>query len=141
MKKPDSLILIAIWEFFTVFAAFIGIATIAIFAIPAVLGNWMNWEYNNGYWMATSLDWAEIRKTGVVFGLSVVIFLIVCFIVQAILAGIGLLKGKEWGRITAIVHSALSLCWFPVGTVAGVLAIMYLTRQDTKDYFIPPPKA
>ena len=141
MKKPDSLILIAIWEFFTIFTAFIGIAAIAIFAIPAVLGNWVNWGYNNGYYMRTSLDWGNIARTGAVFGLSVAIFVLVCFIVLAILAGIGLLKGKEWGRITAIVHSALSLFWFPVGTVVGVLAIMYLTKQETKDFFIPPPKA
>ena len=43
MKKPDLLVLIAIWEFITAFISFIGIAAIAVFAIPAVLGNWNNW--------------------------------------------------------------------------------------------------
>jgi hypothetical protein len=76
---------------------------------------------------------------GAIFGLSVAIFVIFCIMVLAILGGIGVLIGKEWGRIIALVHSGLSLFWFPIGTVIGVLSIVYLTKQETKDYFIPPP--
>jgi hypothetical protein len=42
MKKPDLLVLIAIWEFISAFVAFIGIVAIAVFAIPFVLGSWGN---------------------------------------------------------------------------------------------------
>ena len=38
MKKPDLLILIAIWEFISAFVVLIGIAAISVFAFPAVLG-------------------------------------------------------------------------------------------------------
>ena len=134
MKKPDLLILIAIWEFFTAFAALIGIAAIGVLAFPVVLGT-LDWGYNNGMMWG----FGDIPRVGAIFGLSVAIFVIFCIMVLAILGGIGVLIGKEWGRITAIVHSALTGFWFPVGTVIGVLSIVYLTRQETKDYFIPPP--
>jgi len=137
MKKPDLLILIAIWEFFSAFAALIGIAAIAVLAFPAVLGT-LDWGYNNG--MSWGLwGFGDIPRVAAIFGLSVAIFVIFCILVLALLSGIGVLSGKEWGRITAIIHSALTGFWFPVGTVIGVLSIVYLTRQETKDYFIPPP--
>jgi hypothetical protein len=133
MKKPDLLILIAIWEFLTALAALIGIAAIAVLAFPVVLGS-LDWGYNNGMMWG----FGDIPRVAAIFGLSVAIFVIFCILVLAILSGIGVLSGKEWGRITAIVHSAFTLFWFPVGTVIGVLSIVYLTRQETKDYFIPP---
>ena len=36
MKRPDLLILIAVWEFLGAFLAFIGIIAIAVFAFPGV---------------------------------------------------------------------------------------------------------
>ena len=140
MKKPDLLILIAIWEFLTAFCAFIGIAAIAIFAIPAVSGNWGNWMPMSGYYHGTMWNSGSVMSMGAIFGLSIAIFVLFCYLVVAILAGIGLLMGKEWGRITAIVHSALSLVSFPIGTVIGVMSIIYLTKQETKDYFLHTPK-
>ena len=125
MKKPDLLILIAIWEFFTAFAALIGIAAIGVLAFPVVLGT-LDWGYNNGMMWG----FGDIPRVGAIFGLSVAIFVIFC---------IGVFIGKEWGRLIALVHSGLSLFWFPIGTVIGVLSIVYLTKQETKDYFIPPP--
>ncbi|MBN1643606.1 MAG: hypothetical protein JW856_02135 [Dehalococcoidales bacterium] len=132
MKKPELLVLVAIWEFVTAFFAFIGIASIAVFAIPVVLGVWGTWEYYTygmGYHMG---------PVGAIFGLSIGILVLLCYLALSIFGGIGLLKGKEWGRIASIVHSALSFFWIPIGTVLGVLAIIYLTKTDVKEYFIPP---
>ena len=136
MKKPDLLILIAIWEFITAFVVFIGIVAIAVFAFPAVLGVWGDWGYYNG------MMWnnGDMPRVGAVFGLSVAILILLCYLALAIASGIGILTGKEWGRITAIVHSALSLFSIPIGTVIGVLAIIYLTKMEVKEYFIPPSK-
>jgi hypothetical protein len=136
MKKPDLLILIAIWEFISAFVVFIGIVAIAVFAFPAVLGVWSDWGYNDGMMLNDS----GMGRPGAIFGLSVAILILLCYLALAIASGIGLLTGKEWGRITAIVHSALSLFSIPIGTVIGVLAIIYLTKQEVKDYFIPPSK-
>ena len=140
MKKPDLLVLIAIWEFISAFVAFIGIVAIAVFAIPFVLGVWGNWEYYGGYYNGMMWNNGDMPRVGAVFGLSVAILIFLCYLVIAIVAGIGLLKGKEWGRITGIIHSALSVFCTPIGTIIGVLSIIYLTKQETKDYFIPLAK-
>ena len=39
MKRPDLLVLIAVWEFLTALGALAGVTAIAVFAIPAV------WDY------------------------------------------------------------------------------------------------
>jgi uncharacterized membrane protein len=140
MKKPDLLVLLAIWEFISAFVAFIGIVAIAVFAIPFVLGSWGNWEYYNGDYYGMMGNYTDMPRVGAVFGLSVAILILLCFLVIAVVAGIGLLKGREWGRITGIVHSALSVFCAPIGTVIGVFSIIYLTKQEVKDFFIPPAK-
>jgi len=140
MKKPDLLVLIVIWEFISAFVAFIGIVAIAVFAIPFVLGTWGNWEYYNGDYYGMMGNYSDMPRVGAVFGLSGAILILLCFLVIAIIAGIGLLKGKEWGRITGIIHSALSVFCAPIGTVIGVFSIIYLTKQEVKDLFIAPAK-
>lgn len=130
MKKPDLLILIAVWEFFVAFMTLIGIGAIVVFAFPAVLGDWYYW--NGGMMMD--------GRVGGVFGLGVAIVFLFCWLIVSIAGGIGLISGKEWGRITSIVHSALSLFSVPVGTVIGILAIIYLTKPEVKEYFTPPPQ-
>ena len=133
MKKPDLLILIAIWQFITAFGALIGIAAIAVFAFPAVTGYW-----DTGSW--GGMGWRDGMMGGV-FGLSVGILFLLCFLAFAVAGGIGLMlnRGREWARIISIVHSALSLFAIPIGTIIGTLSIIYLVKQEVRDYFNPPP--
>jgi hypothetical protein len=129
MKKPDLLVLIAIWEFIAAFGALIGVAAIAAFAFPGALDRVNTFEFSRqAHW-------------GAVFGLSIAIFVLLCYIAISVAGGIGLLAGKEWGRVVSLVHSALSLFWIPFGTVIGALSIVYLVKQDVKDYFQPPKPA
>lgn len=118
MKRPDLLILIAIWQFITAFIAIIGVCLIAVFVFPDAVGPL----------------WGQ-ALTGVIFGLSISILVLLAFIGIAVAGGIGLLKGQEWGRVLSIVHAALSLFTFPIGTIIGVLAIVYLTKADVTEYF------
>ena len=134
MKKPDLLVLIAIWQFITAFFAFVGIAAIGVFAFPSVLGYWDGYGYGmmcGGYDMPV---WAGV------FGLSIAILVLLCYLVLAIVGGIGLLlnRGHEWARIVSLVQNALVLFAIPVGTVIGTLSIIYLTKQEVRDYFNPP---
>ncbi|UCH42456.1 MAG: hypothetical protein JSW16_06485 [Dehalococcoidales bacterium] len=117
MKKPDLLVLVAVWEFISAFLALIGISAIAVFAIPDVCRMW------------------GPALTGGAFGLGIAIFALVCYLCLAVAGGIGLLGGREWGRVLSIAHSAISVFFFPFGTVIGILAIVYLTRADVRDYF------
>ncbi len=120
MKRPDLVILIAVWEFLTVFGSLIGIIAIAVFAFPEVAQEW-------------GMDLA-----GGVFGLSVAILVLLCYMFIALVGGIGILIGKEWGRVFTIVHSALSLLWIPFGTIIGILIIIYLGKPQVKELFVPP---
>ena len=132
MKKPDLLILIAIWQFITAFFALAGIAVSAIWAFPAGTGFW------DSSW--SGMGWRDGMMGGV-FGLSVGILFLLCFLAFAVAGGIGLMlnRGREWARIISIVHSALSLFFPPIiGTIIGTLGIIYLVRQDIRDYFNPP---
>ena len=52
-----------------------------------------------------------------------------------ILAGIGLLKKKEWGRIMTLVVSFLNLIWFPIWTALGIYSIVVLLKDETVQLF------
>jgi hypothetical protein len=55
-----------------------------------------------------------------------------------IAAGYGLLKRRQWGRVLAIIVTALGLLNFPVGTIIGIYALWILFQQAANDYFAPP---
>ena len=113
MKRPDLLILIAIWQFLNALFCSIGIAAIAVFAFPE----------------------SGPADIGTIFGLSIGIFFLLCFIGLSIAGGVGLLMGKNWGRIVSIVNAALNLLSIPIGTVIGILVLIYLTKSEVRDYF------
>ena len=69
------------------------------------------------------------------FGVGIVALFLLVYLVFCLAGGIGILQGKEWGRVLSIVHAALSLLWFPIGTVIGVLILVYLTKPEVKEYF------
>ncbi len=131
MKRPDLIVLIAVWEFLSAFGVLIGIGALAsafFFTAPwMTMGEWNGW---NGQM------WGAPDASGfVIFGLSVILLIMVAYFILALMGGIGLLKGKEWGRILTIVHSALSLFWMPIGTVIGILVLIYLTKTEVREYF------
>ena len=115
MKRPDLLILIAIWEFLTAAVVLCGLVLLGIFAFVWIVPFW------------------DYALAGTLFGMGLLILLTYCGL--AIAAGIGLINGREWGRIAAIVHAALSISSVPIGTVIGILSIVYLTSPSVKEYF------
>jgi hypothetical protein len=133
MKKPDLLILIAVWEFLSAFGILVGILAMSSFYLFAWPSMWM---WGDGMW------WDMPRMGGAaIFLVSIILFVMVAYFVLALMGGIGLLQGKRWGRILSIAHAALSLFWVPVGTVIGILAIIYLTRADVAEYFASSDQA
>ncbi|WP_347840524.1 hypothetical protein [uncultured Draconibacterium sp.] len=58
---------------------------------------------------------------------------IVCL--PGLLAGIGLLKRKEWARILTLVLSVLNLFSFPIGTSIGVYSIWALIQAENVEAF------
>jgi hypothetical protein len=59
--------------------------------------------------------------------------------VPSVICGWGLLKFRPWARILAIVLAAISLVFFPYGTIVGVYALWVLLRKDTESVFEGAP--
>jgi len=51
--------------------------------------------------------------------------------IPGILAGVGLLKRKKWGRILAIIVGLLGITNVPIGTAVGAYTAYVLLMQDT----------
>lgn len=130
MKRPDLIVLIAVWMFLSAFGILIGIAAVAtvfFFAYP-----WMWWDGMMGGW-----DMWGAPNIGVIaiIVLGIALLVMVAYFIIALMGGIGLLRGKEWGRILSIVQAALSLFCVPVGTVIGILILVYLTKPEVTEHF------
>jgi hypothetical protein len=72
---------------------------------------------------------AGLLAGGIGFAIAAVVAL---FSVPNILAGWGLLKGKSWSRMLAIVLGAISLLSIPVGTILGIYTIWALTKPESQ---------
>jgi len=118
MKKPDLLILVVVWEFLSAFIALIGLVAVAVIAFPD---------------SAISMYGSAIPAA--FFALSIGVLILITYIIIAITAAAGIIQNREWGRIMGIVHGALSVFAPPVGTVVGILIIVYLLRPDIEEFF------
>jgi hypothetical protein len=54
----------------------------------------------------------------------------------AIIAGIGLLRLRPWGKILAIIVSALHLFSIPFGTALGIYGLWVLCSRESRDCFV-----
>lgn len=55
--------------------------------------------------------------------------------IPGIIAGLGLLKRKEWARILTLILSVLDLLNFPIGTAVGVYSIWALSNNEVSAAF------
>ena len=55
--------------------------------------------------------------------------------VPSLVAGYGLLKRREWGRILVIVLSLFDLFSFPIGTAIGAYSLYVLFQDEVKVEF------
>jgi hypothetical protein len=57
--------------------------------------------------------------------------LIMIFAIAGIIGAVGVLRKKEWGRITLLIVSFFSLLSIPLGTILGVYSIWVLLNDET----------
>lgn len=69
-------------------------------------------------------------------GIGVAIFLFILSIPKVI-AGIGLMKKKEWGRILALIVAFLSILNFPLGTALAIYTFVILIKDEAVQLFKP----
>ncbi len=64
-----------------------------------------------------------------------------CWLVFGIIAlvyfliGFGLLKGKGWARVVAIILAIIGLLNVPIGTIISIIILIYLFKPETKAFF------
>lgn len=57
------------------------------------------------------------------------------FSIPKIIAGIGLLKRREWARVLTLILSFLSILNFPLGTALAVYSFVILIKDETIGIF------
>ena len=147
MKRTKIIMrIIAVCQFIGAAIGLVYLSVEMVFLTPGMLNS-------------TGLPGDEITSYIISLFLSFVMFSL--YIILCIIGGLGLLKKKKWGKIATILHATLivvlgliilgyvvllryspllipfSLIFIAIGT----LAIIYLTKQEVKEYFIPVPKA
>jgi ABC-type uncharacterized transport system permease subunit len=75
------------------------------------------------------------------FILTVIGIFLLIFSIIGLIAAIGVLKKKEWGRITMLVMSFFNLIRIPLGTILGVYTIWALLNDETIRLFNPITQA
>ncbi len=55
--------------------------------------------------------------------------------IPGMIAGWGLLKRKNWGRVLGIIVGIFSLMNFPLGTAIGVYTLYVLLQEEAPAYF------
>ena len=77
---------------------------------------------------------AEAQKILAIIA-NVLVILITTLSIPGLVAGIGLLKRKEWARILTLIISVLDLFNFPLGTAVGVYSIWALVQPEVVEEF------
>ncbi|UCC43511.1 MAG: hypothetical protein JSU65_10250 [Candidatus Zixiibacteriota bacterium] len=72
-------------------------------------------------------------RAGMILGIlgSIVVLITTVVSLPNIIAGMGLLKYAQWGRILALILSFLNLFSFPIGTALGGYGIWVLFQPET----------
>jgi hypothetical protein len=76
----------------------------------------------------------EARNILAIVGICVGAFMVLLAL-PGLLAGIGLLRRKNWGRILAIIVSFPNLLNFPLGTIVGGYSLWVLFQEVAPAYF------
>ncbi len=118
-QRPDSLILIAVYEF--VMAAMFLIASCVVLPIALLITPFAS----HGFGQFVARFFFVALALTVVFG----------FGVASAVVGFGLLTLKEWARIGAMLLAIPVLVIFPIWTVIGILILVYLAGEEGRSLF------
>ncbi len=66
---------------------------------------------------------------------KVILVVIIILSIPGIIAGVGLLRKKEWARILTLIISVLDLVNFPIGTAVGAYSIWALVQPEVIEHF------
>ena len=107
-----------------------------VFSILGLLGLWfydffMNFVFtmveNNGEPMPTEMLWVFELIESVLWGVAIL------FLIPKIIIGFGLVNGRKWAMMPALVYGILGLINFPFGTLVGVYAILIYAAKSPEE--------
>ena len=124
MKKPDGVIMIAVYYMLSALVFLIGSCAV-LFSLVTVV----------------SVVYDPVGAAWAAFGIGVGLFFSLIFLIGSVMAAWGLLALKNWGRWAALVLAVPQLFGFPVFTIIGGLIIYYLVREDVVAAFNGQPPA
>lgn len=119
-QRPESITLIAVYQFISALPGLIVALAILVIALPAVL--------------YTGLD--RISLSAALFGLGLAVLFTGGLGILSVLAGFGMLKMKEWARWITIVLAIFNLPVIPIGTLISVFILFYLFKPETRQMFL-----
>ncbi len=113
MRRPEGVTMIAIWYFLQTACCVLGLGGMTL----GFLGVW-----------ADSSGWEDVLfgTLGMVLGVMAILGVGAVYLI----AGLGLWRMREWSRSVAIVMAALQLIVVPFGTIAGIMILVYLNRNE-----------
>ncbi|MBN2070601.1 MAG: hypothetical protein JW814_04005 [Candidatus Krumholzibacteriota bacterium] len=76
----------------------------------------------------------EVMTITTTIGFIISFILLICAL-PGLIAGIALLKHREWGRILAMVMGFIRMISVPFGTILGIYTIWVLLNEETKRLF------
>ena len=85
--------------------------------------------------LSAPIDESIVAAPVLAFIGGIVASIIIVLSLPRLIAGIGLLKHREWGRILSIVVGVIGLIDFPVGTALCIYALCVLFHKDAAAEF------
>ena len=76
----------------------------------------------------------EVQAIILIIGKVIAGIILFCSL-PVIIAGVGLFKKREWGRILTLIISVMHLLNFPVGTAIGVYCIWVMVQPEVIEQF------
>jgi len=86
------------------------------------------------YFVGDFVDETEAQAVLTIIA-NIIMVVIVILSIPGIIAGIGLLKRKEWARILTLILSVIDLINFPVGTAVGAYSIWAMVQPEVVEQF------
>jgi len=118
------------------YRAMLLLASFILVAIAACFGRFMSMLMRMGQLDARDVPYEILDIIPVI--LVVVAILMFVVSVAGIVAGIGVLKKKSWGRVLMLVISLINLLRIPIGTALGAYSIWVLLNDETIRLFKNP---
>lgn len=78
-----------------------------------------------------SYTFQYLQEMGVLSYFPILVPMIIIAILY-IVGGIALIKYKNWARILLIILSIVNLLAFPIGTIMGIIYLIYLFNSEVK---------